>query len=107
MSINFRWMPPSSDGGRPITHYIIEQKAKFEIEYSEVLTTDGPSPLEATIPGLKENSVYEFRARAVNKAGLSKPCEPTQKHVCKHRNCEKSIHFLFSFINLHFRTFFF
>lgn len=86
---------PIFDGGRPITHYTIEQKGKFEIEFSEVHVTKSPEPLEAYVAGLKENSVYEFRARAVNKAGPSKPCEPTPKHVCKHRN-RKKITFLFS-----------
>ena len=88
MSVTLHWEVPKFDGGRPITHYVIEQKAKFELEFTEVLKTEGPTPLEAYVPGLKEKQVYEFRARAVNKAGPSKPCEPTPKHICKHRNCE-------------------
>ena len=86
MSVTLRLEIPISDGGRPITHYVIEQKAKFELDFTEVFKTDGPQPLEAHVGGLKEKQVYEFRARAVNKAGPSKPCEPTPKHVCKHRN---------------------
>jgi len=89
MTINFRWNSPKFDGGRPITHYIVEQKAKFEIDYHEVQTfPSNQDPQEAIVSGLKESNIYEFRVRAFNKAGQSKPCEPTQKHVCKHRNCK-------------------
>ena len=36
--------------------------------------------------GLKEQMTYQFRVRAVNKAGKSEPSEPTGNHLCKHRN---------------------
>ncbi len=77
------------DGGRPVTHYVIEQKGKFDVDYIEVLKTEDAS-LEAVVEGLKEKAVFQWRVRAVNKAGPSLPCEPTDKHIVKHRHSEFS-----------------
>ena len=33
--VKLRWTKPDSDGGRPITHYVIEMKDKFS-DWSEV-----------------------------------------------------------------------
>ena len=43
---------------------------------------------ETEVEGLKENMTYQFRVRAVNKAGPSLASEPTDNHICKHRNRE-------------------
>jgi predicted phage tail protein len=87
VSVSLRWQTPSSDGGRPITHYLVEQKGKYDIDFQEVYQTSEPVS-EAKVENLKEGQIYEFRVRAVNKAGKSEPGEPTPKHLCKHRNCE-------------------
>ena len=41
--------------------------------------------LEAHVPDLKERSEFQFRIRAVNKAGPSEPSDPTNMHLVKHR----------------------
>ncbi|MPC14073.1 Twitchin [Portunus trituberculatus] len=41
--------------------------------------------LEGTIPNLKEGNQYEFRIRAVNKAGPGEPSDPTKPIQAKHR----------------------
>ena len=82
-----RWKPPGFDGGREITHYVVEQKGKYDLDFVEVYQTSQPLT-EASLNDLREGQVYEWRVRAVNKAGPSKPCEPTDKHVAKHRNRE-------------------
>lgn len=86
-SVKLKWKAPDSDGGRPITHYVIEMKDKFSIDWEEVTKTSDATP-EAEIGNLKEKMTYQFRVKAVNKAGPSVPSEPTNTHVCKHKNCK-------------------
>ena len=82
--VDLKWEPPKSDGGAPITGYIIEKKEKFSSHWEEAIVTDSPQP-RGRVPGLKEGSTYQFRVRAVNKAGPSEPSEPTKPHVAKAR----------------------
>ncbi|XP_059218729.1 twitchin isoform X21 [Stomoxys calcitrans] len=89
-SVTLKWKIPPSDGGRPITHYVIEQKDKFSPAWTEVAKTEGPTP-ECKVENLKEKMVYNFRVRAVNKAGPSDPSEPTDNHICKHKNLKPLI----------------
>ncbi|XP_013109098.2 twitchin isoform X22 [Stomoxys calcitrans] len=89
-SVTLKWKIPPSDGGRPITHYVIEQKDKFSPAWTEVAKTEGPTP-ECKVENLKEKMVYNFRVRAVNKAGPSDPSEPTDNHICKHKNLKPEI----------------
>lgn len=44
-----------------------------------------------TVGDLAEKMVYQFRVRAVNKAGIGAPSEPTDNHLCKHKNCEYTL----------------
>lgn len=87
VSATLNWTKPEKDGGRPITHYTVEMKSKFSPDWSEVLKTPDDK-CEAKIDGLKENLTYQFRVKAHNKAGPSEASEPTDNHLCKHRNCE-------------------
>ncbi|XP_037720926.1 twitchin isoform X30 [Drosophila subpulchrella] len=89
-SVLLKWKRPPSDGGRPITHYVVEMKDKFSPTWSEVAKTEDPTP-ECTVEGLKEKMVYQFRVRAVNKAGPSEPSQPTDNHLCKHKNLKPQI----------------
>lgn len=86
-SVTLKWAPPESDGGRPISHYTVELKSKFQVDWLEVAKTDDANP-EIKVPDLKERMVYQFRVRAHNKAGASKPSEPTDNHLVKHKNRE-------------------
>lgn len=51
----------------------------------EAVKTSDATP-ETEVTGLKEKMTYQFRIKAVNKAGPSVPSEPTNTHVCKHKN---------------------
>lgn len=84
-SVNLKWTKPENDGGRPITNYIIEMKDKLAAEWKEVGKTDGPKT-EFKVEELKEKNVYQFRIRAANKAGIGDASEPTDNHLCKHKN---------------------
>ncbi|ERL85176.1 hypothetical protein D910_02598 [Dendroctonus ponderosae] len=89
-SATLRWPKPENDGGRPISHYTIEMKDKFSPDWKEVATTSDSNP-EGKVENLKENQVYQFRVRAHNKAGPSVPSEPTDNHLCKHKNLKPRI----------------
>ncbi|XP_047102318.1 twitchin isoform X3 [Schistocerca piceifrons] len=89
-SVSLKWAKPESDGGRPITHYTIEMKDKFSVDWVEVCKTQD-STCEAKVEDLKERMVYQFRVRAHNKAGASEPSEPTDTHVCKHKHLKPRI----------------
>lgn len=92
-SVTLKWNPPESDGGRPITHYVVEVKDKFSPDWNEITKTENNTP-EVKVESLKENMVYQFRVRAVNKAGKSEPSEATDNHLCKHRNRKLQICYL-------------
>lgn len=92
-SVTLRWDKPKNDGGRPITHYIIQKKDKFGGWFDALITDDQNcvatiDELEARVPGLSEGKWYQFRVIAVNKAGESEPSPETKPHLCRHKNRE-------------------
>ena len=103
--VDLEWKPPRSDGGAPITEYIIEKKPKNSSFWKEALrvpapksappgsgaATDGTVPLKATVPDLIEGEEYEFRVVAVNKAGPSEPSDPSESVTCRPRKVAPSI----------------
>jgi len=95
-SVTLRWEKPKSDGGRPISHYIIQKKDKFGGWFDALITDDQNcvatiDELEARVPGLSEGKWYQFRVIAVNKAGESDPSPETKPHLCRHKNLSPSI----------------
>ncbi|XP_038047568.1 titin-like [Patiria miniata] len=76
------WSPPDSDGGSPITNYVLERKDKFSTRWMRV-TRDRISETEFTVQGLMEGTEYEFRVAAENKAGLGPASEPSESKVAK------------------------
>jgi titin len=88
------WKPPTADGGAPVIGYRVEYREfihrpkpeEEEEEYYEDEEEDPETPeelarwieaipltksLEFTIPGLKEETEYEFCVLAINKVGIS------------------------------------
>ena len=95
-SVTLRWDKPKNDGGRPITHYIIQKKDKFGGWFDALITDDQNcvatiDELEARVPGLSEGKWYQFRVIAVNKAGESEPSPETKPHLCRHKNREYNV----------------
>lgn len=71
------------------------------MDWVEVVKTNDAT-CEAKVEGLKEKMVYQFRIRAHNKAGAGEPSEPTDNHICKHRNCKHLL--LFNYFWISFLT---
>jgi len=91
-SVDLKWDPPASDGGRPILFYKVQCKYNKggSPDWTEIAKTDGPI-CSAKIQNLKENAEVEFRVIAINKAGDSEPSDSTGNHIVKHRNLAPKI----------------
>ena len=87
MSVDLKWAPPATDGGSPITKYIIEKKEKFCMNWEKATEVLGDKT-EVKVMDLKEKSEYQFRVIAVNAAGPSEPSDATKHHLVKHRKCK-------------------
>lgn len=81
------WKEPASDGGSPITGYIIEKKDKYSPLWEKAVETSSASPT-GSVHGLIEGNEYQFRVIAVNKGGLSEPSEPSKTFTAKPRFCK-------------------
>ncbi|XP_007424138.1 myomesin-3 [Python bivittatus] len=71
-SLILSWVPPSDNGGSPIIGYYIERCEMGTDEwvlYNDQLVKTCRSP----ILGLTEGKTYQFRVKAVNRAGISNP----------------------------------
>ncbi len=81
-SMTISWSPPESDGGSPITGYILEKR---DITSKRWLKTSSDAITELTfkVTGLTKGSKYEFRVSAQNKAGTGKPSSPTDATEAK------------------------
>uniref|UniRef100_A0A665TL04 Uncharacterized protein n=1 Tax=Echeneis naucrates TaxID=173247 RepID=A0A665TL04_ECHNA len=71
------WEPPESDGGSPITSYIVELRDRTSVKWSPVQVTKADE-LSAIINDVIENKEYIFRVKAENKAGVGKPSAASQ-----------------------------
>jgi len=71
-SVDLNWVAPASDGGSPITNYVVEQSSNGGGSWNPatVAASLGASnPTSARVTGLTDGTAYEFRVRAVNAAG--------------------------------------
>lgn len=71
------WEPPESDGGSPITSYIIELRDRTSVKWSPVQVSKADE-LTAIVNDVIENKEYIFRVKAENKAGVGKPSAASQ-----------------------------
>ena len=80
-SISIEWSQPASDGGSPITGYVIQKKTSRKNSWTKAC--EGIRETEYTIGSLAEGQAYEFHVAAVNKAGQGSFSESSQPTVCK------------------------
>lgn len=85
--VKLKWERPMRDGGAPITGYIIEMMDKFGGIFIKAAEVQG-NVCTGSVPKLEEGNQYQFRVRAVNKAGPSEPSEQTNWHTAKARFCK-------------------
>ena len=90
-SMTLNWSVPSSDGGSPVTGYLIEKKDRFSSRWSRV-NDYSTQDVEFIVSGLKQGSEYEFRVAAENKAGVGKPSESSGYKVAKPPYGESIVH---------------
>ena len=93
-SVTLKWEVPPSDGGAPITQYVVERREPSKRAW----TAAGTAPadrLELTVNGLVEGQAYSFRVAAENSCGvgefaeMQKPVSPRSQFgqlaaLCQH-----------------------
>jgi len=81
-SCRLAWSPPRSDGGTPVTGYIVERRTDVGGRWIP-LKVKPVSGEELDVTDLFEGQKYEFRVIAENKVGAGKPGEPSAPIVAK------------------------
>ncbi|MBU6276079.1 MAG: fibronectin type III domain-containing protein, partial [Planctomycetes bacterium] len=66
------WAPPASNGGSPITDYVVEYKRLSDATWTTFTRAPSTTP-GATVTGLTNGFNYEFRVTARNAQGLGTP----------------------------------
>ena len=67
------WAVPTSDGGAPVTSYVVERSTDGGLTWATATTT---STTGAVLSGLSNGTAYAFRVIAVNAAGSGAPSAP-------------------------------
>ena len=73
-SADLQWKAPDSDGGSPLTSYIIEMRPSSKTVWTKAGSVDGTTNT-FTVPDLKVDTEYHFRVIAINAEGQSAPLE--------------------------------
>jgi len=81
-SCHLTWTSSRSDGGTPVTGYVIERRTDVGGRWIP-LKTKPTATNELDVTDLFEGQKYEFRVIAENKVGAGKPGEPSVPIVAK------------------------
>ena len=100
-SVTLSWQPPESDGGTPVTKYLIEKCDAKRKSWNKVAEIEAKN-LTYVIPKLYEDKPYLFRVSAINAEGQGpylKTDTETKPHKPAGNNVFIFFHlFLFSFL---------
>lgn len=88
--VQLQWTRPENDGGSPISGYVIEKKDKFSPGWEKCADIAG-DVTTGLVPDLIEGTQYEFRVRAVNKAGPGEASDATKPHIARCKNVPPKI----------------
>ena len=83
--VDLKWLKPRKENGAPVTKYIVEGRKHPSGEWVKMKDT----PDTKTSVPWNEGDTYEFRVFAVNKAGVSQPCNATAPLLAKPRLCKR------------------
>ena len=86
-SLTLKWTEPESDGGSPITHYLVERR---ELGKKAWQKCGESSEVMLEITSLKKEVSYHFRVFAWNAVGASPPFSPEEPIVMGKRISELS-----------------
>ncbi len=88
--VKLKWDKPEFDGGSKITGYVIERKDDMTNRWEVCARPEGEEPT-GKVRGLIEGVNYQFRVRAVNRAGESDNSEPSLSHRARPKNSPPKI----------------
>ena len=71
------WKAPESDGGSPITGYVVERSLAASARWLKV-NKQPVAELKLKVEELVEDNEYIFRVVAENKVGPGEPSQPTK-----------------------------
>ena len=77
------WTLPDSDGGSPITHYIVERKEAVQVRWVRA-HRDTIKDITLKVEDLTLGHEYQFHVAAVNKAGQGPFSEPSEPKLAKY-----------------------
>ena len=80
--VTVAWEIPETDGGSPITGYVIERRDARRDSYISGATVDADT-LQTVVKKLVEGNQYYFRVIAQNDVGVSQPGETTEAVTAK------------------------
>ena len=66
-TIGLAWQTPADDGGREITHYIVQKRDTKQRSWGPV---SKPEETECMAQGLIEGTTYQFQVAAENEVGV-------------------------------------
>jgi len=82
-SCKLSWKPPKSDGGKPISHYLVEKRDKKSGKWTPV--SKFCRDTECDVGDLEEGEQYDFRISAVNAQGAGEPLVTDKPITAKHQ----------------------
>ena len=99
--VDISWAGPASDGGAPVSEFILEMKETTMRDWAEncvikLLDIECEGELfRGRCENLDEEYQYRFRVIAVNKAGRSQPSSCSETVVAMHKNISPFLKVIF------------